>query len=248
MKIKRISSTPTTGTTIGKVFGVSITALIESLRWAIMILPVILSIPQLVHAAEPYTITEISTYETIDDGIDPPLASKAIARFGPFAVTNATTAELVDGTDSDSHNAFRAMLAAYPQIRTINMVECPGTLDDEVNLAIARAIRAKGINTHVPAGGSIRSGGVELFLAGVKRTADRGAEFGVHSWQDYDGHEAKDVAADDPVHADYINYYKAMGLAPDIARAFYAFTNAAAPANGVYYMTSAELARFTIIN
>jgi hypothetical protein len=248
MKIERISDTPTIIATIGKATGVSITALIESVRWSIIILPIILSVPQVTHSAERYSVTEVIDYEEFDEGVDQPPAAKAIAQFGPFAVVSATVAELVDATDSDSLSAFRRMLVAYPGIRTINMVECPGTLDDEANLSIARMIRAKGLNTHVPAGGSIRSGGVELFLAGVKRTADRGAEFGVHSWQDYEGREARDVPANDPVHAEYINYYQTMGLAPQVARDFYAFTNTAARFDSVHYMTAAELARFQIIN
>jgi hypothetical protein len=248
MNILRISNTPTFAATIGKVTGVSITALIESIRWSIIVLPILVSVPHVVRAAEPLSVTSVTDYEEIDDNVDQAPLSKAIRRFGAFAVVDATTAELDGSTDSESLTDFREMLSAYPDIQTINMIECPGTIDDEANLAIARLIREHGMNTHVPAGGSIRSGGVELFLAGVKRTADRGAQFGVHSWEDDDGNEAKDVAPNDPVHAEYVNYYKAMGLAPDVAREFYAFTNAAAPSSGVYYMTPIELARFHIVN
>jgi hypothetical protein len=78
------------------------------------------------------------------------------------------------------------------------MIECPGTEDDRANLRLGRMIHARGISTHVPAGGSVRSGGVELFLAGVSHRADPEAEFAVHSWADEDGLEAKDYPANAP--------------------------------------------------
>lgn len=248
MTNKLTASAPLLIATIGKVGGLSITALIETMRWSILALPIILSFSQIARAAESNVVTDAIEYEDViaDDYAEP--QSPSIARFGPFTVINATLVELIDSIDSDSPEQFRRLLTLYPAITTIRMVECPGTVDDEANLSIARMIRAHRMNTHVPATGSIRSGGVELFLAGVKRTAERGAEFGVHSWQDEDGHEAKDVPANDPVHADYINFYQAMGLAPTVAREFYTFTNAAAPSSGVHYMTPTELSRYNILN
>ena len=80
------------------------------------------------------------------------------------------------------------------------MVEAPGTDNDIANLAVGRRIRAAGLATYVPRGGSVRSGAVELFLAGVERQIDDGAEFAVHSWLDNHGREANDFAADDPAH------------------------------------------------
>lgn len=234
--------------TIGKASRLSITGLIEGVRWSILLLPIILSASQIARAADINNAAEVIEYEDVftDEVAKPSLSSTG--RFGPFTVVNSHVATLVDAIDSDSPAEFARLLAAYPAIKTIEMIDCPGTVDDEANLTIARMIRARGLNTHVPAGGSVRSGGVELFLAGVKRTAARGAEFGVHSWSDDEGHEAKDVPANDPVHTDYINFYQAMGLAPPLARAFYAFTNAAAPSSGVHYMTPAELSRFNILN
>ena len=119
------------------------------------------------------------------------------------------------------------MLRDYPALTTLEMVECPGTEDDRANLAIGRMIRAAGIATHVPRGGSVRSGAVELFLAGATRQIDDGAEFAVHSWIDEDGREADDFAADAAVHAPYIAYYREMGMDEAGARAFYAMTNSA---------------------
>jgi hypothetical protein len=139
------------------------------------------------------------------------------------------------------------MIKAYPAIKRISMIDCPGTENDDANLEVARMIRKAGISTHVPADGSVRSGGVELFLAGLHRTYEKGAQFGVHSWIDEDGVQARDVAPDDPINAAYIGYYQEVGLPPQTARAFYAFTNQTA-FNDIHYMSEQELARFQIAN
>ena len=97
--------------------------------------------------------------------------------------------------------------------------------------------------TYVPDGGSVRSGGVELFLAGAQRRAAPTAEFAVHSWRDEDGMEADDFAADDPVHQDYIGFYREMGLSDAEARRFYAMTNSA-PHDDALYLNRRDLARY----
>ncbi|APG62295.1 hypothetical protein LPB140_05160 [Sphingorhabdus lutea] len=145
--------------------------------------------------------------------------------YGPFYMVTGNRAILNGEVDSYSPALFAAMLRDYPALKQIDMVECGGTVDDEANLALARMIRKAGITTFVPAGGSVRSGGVELFLAGAARKADPKAEFAVHSWRDEDGMEADDFAANDPIHADYINFYRDMGMSEDKARAFYNLTN-----------------------
>ena len=150
---------------------------------------------------------------------------RGIASFGPFRVLDPGRAALVDATDEASPAQFEAMLRAYPGITLIEMIECPGTDDDGANLRLGRMIHARGISTHVPAGGSVRSGGVELFLAGKTRIADPGAEFAVHSWADEDGREAKDYPANAPENRAYIAYYQEMGMPEAQARAFYAMTN-----------------------
>ena len=150
---------------------------------------------------------------------------RGIASYGPFRVLDRGRAALVDATDAASPAQFEAMLRAYPAIALIEMIECPGTEDDRANLQLGRMIHARGISTHVPADGSVRSGGVELFLAGKNRRADPGAEFAVHSWADEDGREAKDYPASAPENRAYIDYYEEMGMPEPQAQAFYAMTN-----------------------
>jgi hypothetical protein len=166
-----------------------------------------------------------------------------IARFGPFAVIDETRAALVDSTDAASPQAFAAMLAAYPGLKVIEFVDAPGTNHDLANLRLGRAIRAAGLATHVPEGGSARSGAVELFLAGTTRTAAPGALFAVHSWRDAYGREPADFALDAPENRLYLDYYAEMGMAPDEARAFYAMTNSVPHADALW-LRGADMARW----
>lgn len=172
---------------------------------------------------------------------------QAKARFGPFAVVDGATARMAGDVTSATPRQFAAMLAAWPGLRRLEMIDCPGSLDEEANLILARAIRRAGLETVVPSGGSVRSGAVELWLAGTTRRAAPDAEFGVHSWIDEDGREARDYPANDPVHAEYLAYYREMGMNDTKARAFYALTNST-PFDEVRYLTRADMARFVALN
>lgn len=228
----------------------SITLLIEAIRILFFLSPFILSLPQLAHAEDAVSFTETVEYVDGSPGgnfIPWAKPAKAIAQFGPFSVVSAQVIELNGAIDEESPAQFRTLLSAYPQAKLLRMVDCPGTENDDANMEVARMVRKAGIDTLVPRGGSVRSGGVDLFLAGVKRTAEPGAEIGVHSWQDYEGREAKDVPADDPIHAAYLRYYQEVGFTPEMARDFYAFTNRTSFSN-VHYMTGAEIARYHLTN
>lgn len=177
-------------------------------------------------------------------GLNRPAQAAGIAAFGPFRViAGGKRAALVAATDAASPQAFAAMLAAYPGIEVIEFADAPGTSHDLANLRLGRAIRAAGLATHVPAGGSARSGAVELFLAGTRRTLDPGALFAVHSWRDQLGREPSDFAPEAPENRLYLDYYAEMGMSADQARAFYSMTNSV-PHEGARWMDSAEMARW----
>ncbi|MFM7348051.1 MAG: hypothetical protein ACKO01_01005 [Erythrobacter sp.] len=171
------------------------------------------------------------------------LPSAGLARFGPFQVLDATHVALVGPTDAASPQAFARMLAAYPDLAVIEFLDAPGTSHDLANLRLGRAIRRAGLATHVPAGGSARSGAVELFLAGTRRTVDPGALFAVHSWRDELGREPSDFAPDAPENRLYLDYYADMGMTPEQARAFYAMTNSV-PHAGALWLKGSEMTRW----
>ena len=163
-----------------------------------------------------------------------------LAQYGPFLVTGATTASMVGPTDAASPAHFDAMLRDFPQLARLDMVEAPGTSHDIANLQVGRRIRDAGIATHVPNGGSVRSGAVELFLAGATRTMEEGAQFAVHSWLDNHGREADDFAASHPAHRLYLDYYVEMGMSEEQARGFYAMTNSV-PHSSALWLNAADM-------
>lgn len=231
---------------ISKAATLSMDALFAGLRWSFLLAPVLLSFAD-VARADTTSFSASIDYALSD--LDETGRSAAptrigIEQFGPFRVVSAERVELNGVITSDTPAQFRALLARHPGVRAIEMIDCPGSEDDDANLELARLVRQARISTYVPETGSVRSGGVELFLAGVEHRAAPGAQFGVHSWQDSDGFEADDYPPSDPVHALYIGYYIDMGMAPQTARAFYDFTNHAAHFASVHYMTPSELTRF----
>lgn len=154
-----------------------------------------------------------------------PAPIPAGVQYGPFRVIDGKRAAIVGPTNRMSPQYFTAMLRDNPGLEVLEMVEAPGTSHDIANLEVGRAIRAAGLRTHVPNGGSVRSGAVELFLAGTTRTMDNNAEFAVHSWRDNYGREPQDFAEDHPANRLYLDYYKEMGMSENKARDFYAMTN-----------------------
>lgn len=167
-------------------------------------------------------------------------AGREIASYGPFRVLDERRAALVDVTDTGSPGQFAAMLRDFPGLTELDLVDCPGTFDDRANLQLGRMIRARGIATRVPSNGSVRSGAVELFLAGVERQIDDGAEFAVHAWLDESGRQAGDYAADAPANRRYLDYYREMGMSPSRASAFYAMTNSV-PFEQARWLDAAEM-------
>ncbi|MXP10245.1 alpha/beta hydrolase [Pseudoblastomonas halimionae] len=174
--------------------------------------------------------------------------SSDVARvnYGPFQVLGEGRVALLGMIDAQSPAQFERMLRDHPEIGILEMVEAPGTVNDFANFRLARMLRNKQIVTYVPANGSVRSGAVELFLAGARRIAHPDAEFAVHSWMDIYGREADDFAADDPVNRAYIDFYVEMGLEEAEARRFYDMTNSV-PHNEALWLSADQLASYVPI-
>lgn len=201
----------------------------------------LLALSSTVAAAQNYTVVEtIITVEYFDDGTEEPTPglAPAIGEYGPFRVISETRAQMNGVIDTDTPGLFAAMLRDHPGMLLLEMIDCPGSDDEDANLRLARMLREAGISTHVPAGGSVRSGAVELWLAGVHRSADEDAEFAVHSWRDETGLEANEAAAENPVHREYLNYYAAIGIPADRAKAFYDLTKSISYDDALYLAPS----------
>lgn len=156
--------------------------------------------------------------------------------------------ERVDGTgivgvlegyvDSGSPAAFERFMADYPGVGLLIFYFVPGSADDDANIELANRIHELGLATYAPGDSFLASGGVDLFLAGVERTIECGAELGVHSWATGDGREGIEVPRNDPQHRLYLDYYRTIG----IDDAFYWYTLEAAPADDLHIMSDAEIA------
>ncbi len=164
----------------------------------------------------------------------------AIAAYGPFRVIDENTVALVGITDAASPAHFSAMLEAFPAIDTLEFVEAPGTHDDRANLALGRMIRARGMATRAAEGGSVRSGAVELFIAGTAIEISPESQFAVHGWLDDWGRGAEDYPPGAPEHRRYLDYYVEMGMDESQARAFYAMTNSV-PFDDAVWLTGREM-------
>ena len=145
--------------------------------------------------------------------------------------------------DASTPERLLELALDYSHVRTIVFDDVPGSMDDEANLFAGRLLRRFGFHTHVPMGGVIASGGVDLFLAGAKRTVEKGARLGVHSWGGGPGETGRDVPKDHEAHQMYLEYYSAIGIPEE----FYWFTLEAAPAEDIHWMIPTELERYDML-
>ena len=143
---------------------------------------------------------------------------------------------------SELPEQITSLISDHPNVTDIRLVDIPGSLDQEATIEAARLIRRFGLNTHIVSTGYVLSGGVDLFLGGVKRTIGAGAGVGVHSWRDVK-HTSDAIDLADPVHASYVNFYLAMG----VPERFYWFTLDAAPAERIYFLSPEEFYDYRLV-
>ena len=150
---------------------------------------------------------------------------------------------LMSGTIGSS-TPFRVMELVFyhPEVDTIVMVNVPGSMDDDSCLRASQMVRDHGLNTHLRSDGEVASGGADFFQAGVKRTCERGAKFGIHSWSDF-GSEGSGYPRDSEKHKMYLDYYDEMG----IPQSFYWYTLEVATASDIHWMTEEELGKYSMI-
>ncbi len=161
-----------------------------------------------------------------------------------------TTAFSVEGDDlrmsglinRKTLEQFEAVLADNPQVRRLVELKVMGSVDDDTMIRLAYRVRQLGLDTHLTAESEIYSGGVDLFLAGVRRTAEPGAVIGVHSWSD-GFRDAADYPRDAPEHEMNRKYVEDMLGADD----FYWFTIHAAPAGEIHVMSAEEIAQYGLL-
>ncbi|MGB7244133.1 MAG: alpha/beta hydrolase [Sulfitobacter sp.] len=145
----------------------------------------------------------------------------------------------VDGGDQWR---FRSVIADNPQLSTVALGVIDGSLSENAVIEMGYALRNAGLNTRMTSRSAVYSGGVDLFLAGVRRSVEPGAEVGVHSWAN--GFKtAREYPKDHRKHVPLRRYINDM-LGSE---AFYWFTLDAAPHRSIHLMTRAELLRYRLI-
>ncbi len=145
-------------------------------------------------------------------------------------------------TDASSLEYVSKFLNDFPQVEHLILQDMPGTSAGEINLKIARLIRARGLSVHLEKDSVIASGAVDLFVAGTKRTMECGAKIGVHAWEAGSGHKA-DTMRRDPLETTFEDFLVEMGL----DKSFYKFKQDAAPPSGIYFMTQNDIERFGLL-
>jgi len=166
--------------------------------------------------------------------------------FGIFSVVNETTIEMDGVINSSSLRNFNALIENYPEVNLINIFEVDGSDDDDINLLLSKRVHDLNISTQLVDNGLIASGGVDFFLAGVRRTKGTNTLIGVHSWSD-GVNEATDFPVGDVNHLPYIDYYTSVGFSQQEAEDFYYFTINAAPAADIHWMTESEISEYGIL-
>lgn len=137
---------------------------------------------------------------------------------------------------------IKKAIRSNPQVKTLVLMDMPGSLDDEALFPFATWVRQRGLNTHLESTSVIASGAVDFFLAGRQRTMEKGARLGVHSWGD-GNKQASDYPRHHIVHRLNADYIKSMLGSEN----FYWFTIYAAPSNGIHWMSSAEIEKFGLL-
>lgn len=148
----------------------------------------------------------------------------------------------MNGTISSSTPAaVLELIFKHPEVRTIEMLQVPGSIDDVANLRASLYVHKFGLNTRVNSKSMIASGGTDFFLAGKKRTVEKGAKIGVHSWAG-GATAATDLPKSDEAHKKYLDYYTKV----NIPTGFYWYTLKAAPASSIHNMTEEEIKKYKV--
>jgi hypothetical protein len=176
-----------------------------------------------------------------------PSEIKALEKVEIFQVSEDQNTIILDGViNSSALKKFQAIHQKFNNIRHLRIVNCDGSINDEVNLELAQYIHQNGFDIHLEDNGLIASGGTDLFLAGHKRTKGQNTKIGVHSWA-RNSKTATDFPKGHKHHLPYINYYKSVGFSPQEAEAFYYFTINSAPADDIHWMSDSEIDTYKML-
>lgn len=171
---------------------------------------------------------------------------EALEKADIFSVIDSETIMLDGVINSKGLTEFNNLYDNNTGVKTIHIKQCDGSINDEINLELSKRVHDLNLNTHLMDNGLIASGGVDFFLAGIKRTKGTSTKIGVHSWAG-DGSTATDFPVGHANHLPYINYYTSVGFTQKQAEDFYYFTINSAPADGIHWMTEEEVKKYDLL-
>jgi len=88
-----------------------------------------------------------------------------------FTISEDQQSIVLDGVvNSSALEKFKALSESYPQVKTLEIVSCEGSINDRVNLELGEFVHINEFSTHLNENGLVASGGTDLFLAGITRT------------------------------------------------------------------------------
>lgn len=176
-----------------------------------------------------------------------PREIKQLERARIFSVSESGEALVLNGVvNSTALEEFEEIAGANPSIKHLEIVDCYGSINDDINLELAKFIYDNNFNIHLLDSGSVASGGTDLFLAGRTRTTGVGTRIGVHSWAGR-SKTATDFAVGHEHHLPYISYYHSIGFSQEEAEKFYYFTINAASADSIHWMTEEEIVEYEML-
>lgn len=167
-------------------------------------------------------------------------------QYGIFKIIDDSTIEMNGTIGNSTLDNFEEMIEDYPNLNIINIIEVPGSEDDETNLKVSKKVYDRNMSLHIIDNGFVASGGTDFFLAGNKRTIGTNVLIGVHSWSD-GTNEAASFPVGHANHQPYINYYQSIGFSQSDAESFYYFTINAASAADIHWMTNDEIIDYNIL-
>ena len=181
-------------------------------------------------------------WQTFQSGFVP-ANSAMVPGVGAFFEIEGDKAYMAGVIDSRIRSRVQSLLASGT-VRTIVMVEVPGSADDDSNVVAARQANQAGLATALVEGGHVASGGTDFFLAGRARTAGNRYFIGVHSWagNGTSGYALRDRQRNNN-HRIFTQYYSQIG----IDSRFYWFT-IQYPPQTMHYMTPTEVASFNLLS
>ncbi len=184
--------------------------------------------------------------------------ASASKTFGIFTISNDGLSAEVEGTIVDATlQDFNKMIAQYPKLKTLNVVDVPGSdvsgdVQTDTALDLGREIYEKNINTHLVDDGFVASGGADLLASGKHVSVGANPSIGIHAWDGgFEGNpngSAWDIKNDENhiEHKKYLHYYQDIGFSKQKAKDFYFFTIRAAKPSEIHTMTITEINQYLI--